>query len=209
MWIMNLVWPVTALFGTVWVLWQYFKFGRLAEHRLAREAQQKGEEPPNKRAPFAVMAANGSLHCGAGCTLGDISAEWLMVAFPAIAAAFGARSLFSHEMFARWIVDYIFAYGFGILFQYFTIAPMRGLSLGAGLIAAVKADTLSLTAWQCGMYGFMAVAHFLIFQRAFGVKLEPASVEFWFMMQIAMVCGFLTSYPVNWWLLRRGLKEKM
>jgi hypothetical protein len=59
------------------------------------------------------------------------------------------------------------------------------------------------------MYGFMAVAHFLIFQRAFGVKLEPASVEFWFMMQIAMVCGFLTSYPVNWWLLRRGLKEKM
>jgi hypothetical protein len=22
--IMNLIWPVTALFGTVWVLWQYF-----------------------------------------------------------------------------------------------------------------------------------------------------------------------------------------
>jgi hypothetical protein len=23
------------------------------------------------------------------------------------------------------------------------------------------------------------------------------SVEFWFMMQIAMLCGFVTSYPVN------------
>jgi hypothetical protein len=23
MWIMNVVWPVTALFGTVWILWQY------------------------------------------------------------------------------------------------------------------------------------------------------------------------------------------
>ena len=29
------------------------------------------------------------------------------------------------------------------------------------------------------------------------------------MMQIAMLCGFATAYPVNWWLLRIGLKEKM
>jgi hypothetical protein len=29
------------------------------------------------------------------------------------------------------------------------------------------------------------------------------------MMQIAMPAGFLTSYPVNWWLLRAGIKEKM
>jgi len=29
------------------------------------------------------------------------------------------------------------------------------------------------------------------------------------MMQIAILAGFLTSYPVNWWLLRAGIKEKM
>jgi hypothetical protein len=29
------------------------------------------------------------------------------------------------------------------------------------------------------------------------------------MMQIAMIAGFLTSYPVNWWLIRRGSKERM
>jgi hypothetical protein len=29
------------------------------------------------------------------------------------------------------------------------------------------------------------------------------------MMQIAMLCGFLTSYPVNWWPLRSGIKEMM
>jgi hypothetical protein len=29
------------------------------------------------------------------------------------------------------------------------------------------------------------------------------------MMQIAMLAGFLTSYSVNWWLLRAGIKEKM
>jgi hypothetical protein len=32
---------------------------------------------------------------------------------------------------------------------------------------------------------------------------------FWFMMQLAMVAGFLTSYPVTWWLLRIGVKETM
>ena len=86
---------------------------------------------------------------------------------------------------------------------------MRGLSFRDGIIAALKADTLSLTAWQIGMYGFMAVAYFGLFQHSLGVKLQTNSFEFWFMMQIAMVFGFLTSYPVNWWLIKRGIKEKM
>jgi hypothetical protein len=38
--------------------------------------------------------------------------------------------------------------------------------------------------------------------------LRANSFEFWFMMQIAMLCGFVTSYPANWWLLRTGIKEK-
>ena len=40
MWIMNLVWPVTALFGTVWVLWQYFAYGRLATHAKMQAAME-------------------------------------------------------------------------------------------------------------------------------------------------------------------------
>ncbi len=208
--IMNLVWPVTALFGTVWIVWQYFTYGRLATHRAMHDAMEHDQEPPNRRlTPFPMMVANGTLHCGAGCTLGDICAEWLVFAFPAILVAFGYPGLFSERMFAAWIVDYLFAYAFGIVFQYFTIAPMRGLSLGAGLVAAVKADTLSLTAWQIGMYGFMAIAELLIFRRGFGTSMRADTPAFWFMMQIAMICGFATSYPVNWFLLRAGLKEEM
>ena len=56
-----------------------------------------------------------------------------------------------------WIVDYIFAFAFGIVFQYFAIAPMRGLRLPAGHVAALKADTLSLTAWEIGLFGWMAL----------------------------------------------------
>lgn len=208
--IMNIVWPVTALFGTVWVAWQYFAYGRLATHEKMHAAMQRKEEPPSKReTPFPVMVANGALHCGSGCTLGDIVAEWLVFLVPSVAVWFGWHGLFGEKMFATWIVDYLFAYAFGIVFQYFSIAPMRGLSFGPGIWAAIKADTLSLTAWQVGMYGFMALAYFYFFGTLLGTKLQTDMVEFWFMMQIAMVCGFLTAYPVNWWLIQSGIKERM
>lgn len=210
MWIMNVVWPLTALFGTVWIVWQYFIYGRLAEDAQAKAAMDRDEEMPSKKlTPFPVMVANGALHCGSGCTLGDIVAEWLVFAVPAIAVWFGWQSLFGDKIFAAWIVDYLFAYAFGIVFQYFTIAPMRNLGFVAGIWAAIKADTLSLTAWQVGMYGFMAFAYFYVFGSLLGTKLEVDTVEFWFMMQIAMICGFVTAFPVNWWLIRTGLKEKM
>jgi len=156
-----------------------------------------------------VMVGKGALHCGAGCTLGDIVAESLATFFPGVALWFGWRSLFEEKMFAVWILDFIFAFVLGIAFQYFAIVPMRHLGKLEGIWQAVKADTLSLTAWQVGMYGFMAIASFGLFRHLLGVRLEVNTPEFWFMMQLAMVCGFVTSYPVNWWLIRRGIKEKM
>ncbi len=112
MWIMNVVWPVTALFGTVWIIWQYFAYGRLATPAKMHMAMQRKQETP-----FPIMVANGALHCGSGCTLGDILAEWLVFAVPAVAVAFGYQSIFNDKIFAVWIVDYIFAYAFGIFFS--------------------------------------------------------------------------------------------
>jgi len=82
---------------------------------------------------------------------------------------------------------------------------MKKLSVAEGLRAALKADTLSLTAWQVGMFGCMAVVTFGLLGR----ELPKTTPVFWFMMQVAMLLGFLTSYPVNAWLLRRGIKEAM
>jgi hypothetical protein len=42
-----------------------------------------------------------------------------------------------------------------------------------------------------------------------GHELPKSGPVFWFVMQIAMLCGFAASFPVNWWLLRSGIKEKM
>jgi Domain of unknown function (DUF4396) len=210
MWIMSVVWPVTALFGSVVAVWGYLKYGRLAMHEKAQVAMDRGEEMPHKAlTPFPAKVGKGASHCGSGCTLGDICAEWLAFLVPAIAAWFGWKWLFQDKMFAVWILDYLFAFGFGVAFQYFTIKPMRDVSVGVALKEAIKADALSLTAWQVGMYGFMAIAHFYIFKQLLGAPLPVNSVEFWFMMQIAMLAGFMTAYPVNWWLIRRGIKEAM
>jgi hypothetical protein len=171
---------------------------------------QRGETPPSRaQTPFWAMVAKGASHCGAGCTLGDIIAEWLCFALPAIAVWFGWHSLFGEKTFAVWVVDYLFALAIGIAFQYFAIKPMRDLSVGEAIWQALKADTLSLTAWQVGMYGFMAFSAFYLFRDLLGTGLVIDSVEFWFMMQLAMLCGFATAYPVNWWLIRTGVKERM
>ena len=201
MWIMNLVWPLTALFGSV--LWTagYYVWGRAMP-----EGQDKDDDA---KPPFPVMVAKGASHCGAGCTLGDIIAEWAAFALPTIAAWFGWHSLFAEKTFAVWIPDFILAFGIGIVFQYFTIAPMRNLGVGEGIVAAVKADIASISAWQIGMYGLMAIIQFGWYRNAFGGIAEVNSPEFWFAMQLSMLAGFCTSYPVNWLLIRAGLKEKM
>lgn len=209
---MNVVWPVSALFGSLLIVGFYFAYGRKATTDPSCQGQggsSHGHHSHAEEMPFPVKVGKGALHCGSGCTLGDICAEWLAFLVPAVAVWFGYQTVFETKMFAVWILDYIFAFAFGIAFQYFTIKPMRDLSVGQGLVQAVKADAASLTAWQVGMYGFMGFAYFYLFRRLFGAELRVDSFEFWFMMQIAMLCGLLTSYPVNWWLIRAGVKEAM
>lgn len=208
--IMDLVWPVTALFGTGATAWMYVRYGRLAAKQPGPAAHGDGKDGTGHAlVPFPVMVAKGALHCGSGCCIGDICAEWLAFFVPSVAVWFGWQHLFAEKMFAVWVLDFVFAFALGVAFQYFTIVPMRHLGRLEGIWQAVKADTLSLTAWQVGMYGFMAVAKFWLFGALLGAALDADSPEFWFMMQLAMLCGFVTSYPVNWWLLKAGVKEKM
>ena len=75
---------------------------------------------------------------------GDICAEWLAFLVPPVAIGFGGQIFFADKVVAGRVLDYIFAYLFGIVFQYFTIAPMSGLNCSQGIWAAIKADTLSL-----------------------------------------------------------------
>ena len=71
MWIMNVVWPVVALFGTVLTIWAYLRYGRLVVKEAAGNAKSGNSEPPGTtETPFPVMVGKATLHCGSGCTLG-------------------------------------------------------------------------------------------------------------------------------------------
>ena len=205
--VMTLVWPLTALFGGVLWLALYWRWGRAATKAEQHRREERGDKPPGM--PLAVSIATGASHCGAGCTLGDIIGEWLAFFVPAVAAAFGWRWLFADRIIAVWVLDFLLAFSIGIGFQYFAIAPMRHLSVGRGLVAALKADTVSIASWQLGMYGIMALAQFAWLRPAYGAVAPVDSPEFWFVMQVAMLGGFATAYPVNWWLVSVGIKERM
>jgi Domain of unknown function (DUF4396) len=118
--VMDAVWPLTLLYWGPLGLPFYFSFGR-APHSQAQmlgHAHGHGNgEPPMWQAVF-----KGSAHCGAGCALGDFVAEW-------IASGLGLVLLGS-AMAARLTLSFVLAYTAGIAFQYFAIAPMRGLNFG-------------------------------------------------------------------------------
>lgn len=199
--IMNLVWPLAALFGSVLWLALYWRFGRPMGKGVG--------DGDHQELPMWASVAKGASHCGAGCTAGDIIAEWAAFAFPQIAVWLGWHTLFAEKLFAVWLLDYLVAFLLGIAFQYFTIKPMRELSVGQGIWQAIKADVLSITSWQVGMYGLMALIQFAWFRPTYGGLAEVASPQFWFAMQLAMLAGFVTAYPTNWMLIRLGLKERM
>jgi hypothetical protein len=204
--IMNVVWPVCALFGSLFLIWLYFHYGR-GIIKSSSSPKRQADKP--KTPPYAISVATGTLHCGSGCAIGDVAAEWLAFLVPSVAVAFGWHSLFSERTYAVWALDFVMAFVLGIVFQYFAIVPMRKLSPGQGILAAIKADAFSLIAWQLGMYCLMAAFQFVVFRDFFGGPAPVDSVEFWAAMQVAMMGGFCTSYPMNWWLIRSGFKERM
>jgi hypothetical protein len=190
--VMEAVWPVTALYFGPFAWLAYRRWGRLNSPTYQRETRAE----PDYDEPVSVGI--GVSHCGAGCTLGDIVGAWLVFIV--------GWELLGLALPAEYIVDFALAFALGIAFQYFSIAPMRDLGLRDGLRAAVKADALSLTAFEIGLFGWMAVMQLVLFTQP---HLTPDHAAYWFLMQIGMVLGFLTAYPVNVWLIRRGVKEAM
>jgi len=189
--VMNVVWPVTALYFSVFAVWAYYHAGR---QRTAIDMHMHGGA--TKHSPTAMQVALGTSHCGAGCMLADVLCEF------AIAAT--GVTLLGSVLWAEYAIDLVAAWALGIVFQYFAIKPMRTITTGQAIGAAIKADTLSIAAFQVGMYAWMALVHYRLFPHL--TAFRPA---YWLMMQAAMICGFATSYPMNWWLIRRGLKEAM
>ncbi len=233
--VMNFVFPITALYFGPFALALYWRWGRAdaqatASMPMSRAAvsqaavasagdmrthggQNAYQEmpgaagpdgagqpvPPDERRPWWVTMAIEVSHCGSGCALGDVISEFAIFALGLTIAGL--------TLGAEYVGDYIFALAFGIIFQYFAIAPMRGLGLRDGLKAAAKADFISLTAFEIGLFGWMAIMTFVLFPAPH--SLTPSSAAFWLLMQIGMIIGYFCSWPANVWLVNRGIKVPM
>jgi hypothetical protein len=232
--VMNAVFPITALYFGPLALAFYWRWGRAAASPAAAPMSMSPEPasqaavprpggvlqlqttdaahgghgvsgadeqgaPRTRRKPWWAMMATEVSHCGSGCVVGDVISEFVIFAL--------ALTLAGSVLATEYVGDYILALAFGILFQYFAIAPMRGLGLRDGLTAAAKADVISLTFFEVGLFGWMAVMTFVLFPAPH--QLTPGSPAFWFLMQIGMIVGFATSWPANVWLVHRGIKIPM
>ncbi|MFN8122840.1 MAG: DUF4396 domain-containing protein [Thermoleophilia bacterium] len=188
--VMNLVWPITGLYLGPLALAAYGRWGRPAARQDEDDAQGGRDR--------LVSGAIGVGHCGAGCVVGDVAGAWLVFAT--------GWTLLGIALPAEYVADFSVAFILGIAFQYAAIAPMRGLGFRDGVMAALKADTLSLLAFEVGMFAWMAVVQLVIFTDP---HLTPDHAAYWLLMQVGMAAGFVTALPVNIWLIARGIKEAM
>ncbi|KAK5070665.1 hypothetical protein LTS08_008888 [Lithohypha guttulata] len=147
--------------------------------------------------PMFATITIGVCHCGAGCVLGDIVGEWLVCGTNALIGSPGRL------LWAEFLVDFAFAFAFGIIFQYFSIAPMTGKHGPQIIVRALKADALSLLFFEIGLFGWMAAFQVGIFDW----RLEMNTVTYWWMMQLGMFIGHWTGVPINWWLIKNRIKE--
>ncbi len=190
--VMEWVWPITALYLGPIALYGYFKWGR--SYSMAYQMEHSLDGP---NAPHWVKVGVSTMHCGAGCTLGDIVAEWVIFGF--------ALQIAGHAVFASFIIDYAFAFAFGVVFQAWAVMGMGKASPGEIAKTALTSDLVSLTAFEVGLFVWMALFQLVFFSPA----LIPTNIVFWFMMQIGMIIGLGTSYPANMWLIKSGIKEAM
>jgi hypothetical protein len=194
--VMDVVWPVTALYLGPLAVLAYRRWGRREGGGSHPRHAGHGDAHPN--IGEGASAALGVGHCGAGCAIGDVVGSWVVFAT--------GWELLGLALPAEVVADFALAFVLGIAFQYLSIAPMRGLGLREGIVAALEADSLSLAAFEIGLFGWMAVVQLVLFA---GPHLAPDHAAYWLLMQVGMALGFATAYPVNVWLVRRGVKEAM
>ncbi len=102
-------------------------------------------------------------------------------------------------------LEYGLGFGFGwTIFQSLFMRSMAGGSYWMALKRAFMPEFLSMNLVMTGM---ILVAS--LFWAAIGGKPGPLTPTFWFVMSMALLAGFVVAYPINWWLVAKGLKHGM
>ncbi len=133
-----------------------------------------------------------TMHCVAGDGIGILAgaavASYLTLSRPADIA-----------------LEYGLGFGFGwTIFQALFMRDMAGGSYRRSLASTFVPEFLSMNFLMAGMMPIASLG-----RAALGGALSPLTPEFWFVMSMALLAGFIVAYPINWWLVAKGLKHGM
>jgi hypothetical protein len=101
-------------------------------------------------------------------------------------------------------VEYALGFLFGwTIFQALFMKSMVG-SYRRSLTSTFIPELLSMNILMAAM----VMVRTVLMRRIDGAG-DPTTPEFWWVMSMALLAGFIAAYPMNWWLVTRGLKHGM
>ena len=133
---------------------------------------------------FEPVALRATLHCLTGCAIGEVLGLVL-------STALGWHDLASIVLAT--VLAFIFGYSF-------TFVPLMasGLSFPAAARVALAGDTVSITVMEIVDNGVV-----LAVPGAMNAGLTD--ILFWGSLVVGLILAFLAAYPVNAWMIRRGM----
>ncbi|AWN14459.1 DUF4396 domain-containing protein [Salinisphaera sp. LB1] len=133
-----------------------------------------------------------TMHCVAGDGIGILAGA--VIAASVELSGYGDVAL-----------EYVLGFAFGwSIFQSLFMRGMAGGSYTRALAGTFFSELLSMNCLMAGMVPVMTVA----MAHVPGGR-DPSHPAFWFVMSMALLIGFVTAYPMNWWLVARHLKHGM
>ncbi|MCI5052852.1 MAG: DUF4396 domain-containing protein [Simkaniaceae bacterium] len=102
------------------------------------------------------------------------------------------------------VIEYVVAYLFGLLI--FQALFMRGMfgSYAEAVVKSVFAETVSMNFVMAGM-----LPTIMVIKHAAPAASDPGGLLFWGTMSVATLVGSLLAYPINSWMVARGIKHGM
>jgi hypothetical protein len=133
-----------------------------------------------------------TMHCVAGDGIGII-----------VGAAIGG--VLTLSFWPDFLLEYALGFGFGwAFFQAFAMRDAAGGSYLKSLKMTFLPELLSMNLLMTGM---VLTSQFAM-RRVAGSD-DPTRPEFWFIMSMALIVGFVCAYPINWWLVANHMKHGM
>jgi len=157
----------------------------MADHTQAQHAPPAATDGPSRAAapgPWR-LALTATMHCLTGCTIGELAG---MMIGMALALSNGVTIALAT------VLAFLFGYAF-------TLRPLiRTLPFRAALGVALASDTFSIAVMELVDNGVM-----LLIPGAMHATLgQPL---FWWSMAASLLLGGLAAWPLNRWLIGRGL----